>query len=78
MIVEVDVVVDDGDETDSQVDSGDTSKADQGLLANFRPWRVADAEEDGLRDVRIDGDGEGEGGTMNLRVHLSCSWEEEP
>lgn len=55
MLVDINVVVEDHGETDSHIDGGETSKTDQGLLANAHPWRVADAEKDGLRDVRIGG-----------------------
>lgn len=56
MLVASDLVVKDHAEADSHVGGSETSKADQGLLADEHPWRVADAKEDGLDKVRIDGE----------------------
>jgi hypothetical protein len=57
MLVALDLVVDDHAKADGHVGGGETSKGDQGLLADADPWRVADAKEDWLGDVRIDGEG---------------------
>ena len=57
VLVALDLVVDDHAKADGHVGGGETSKTDQGLLADAHPWRVADAKEDGLGDVRIDAEG---------------------
>jgi hypothetical protein len=49
MMNDIDLIVDEHAETDEKVHSDDSTEDDQRLLANRDPWRVADAQEDGLR-----------------------------
>ena len=51
MLIELEIIVDDHDEADEKVGGSDTSKNDQSLLTDGDPWRVADAQEDGLSTV---------------------------
>ena len=55
VLVATDLVVDDHAEADGHIDGSESSKTDQGLLADTEPWRVADTKEDGLGDVRREG-----------------------
>ena len=51
MVIALDLVVDDHQEADEKVHGGEESQADQSLLADADPWRVAYAEEDWLMTV---------------------------
>jgi hypothetical protein len=52
------LVVDDHARADDHVCGSESSKADQGFLANAEPWRVADAQKDGLELVSMRREGE--------------------
>lgn len=47
------LVVDDCDETKDHIGCGHTSQTHERFLTNARPWRVADAKEDGLASMSI-------------------------
>jgi hypothetical protein len=75
MVVMLDLIIDDHDEAGDQVGCNQTSQTDESLLANAEPWRMADAKEDGLRPMSIDG----EDWSGYLHDHPSCCpWEGEP
>ena len=52
-IILINFVVDDHDETASEVGADHESKSDQCLLINAGPWRVRDSQEDRLLTVNI-------------------------
>lgn len=48
MLLNLEVIVDDHDEADEEIRSGETSKTNQSLLSNTSPWRMANAKKDWL------------------------------
>jgi len=71
VLVLLEFVIDDHARADDHVRGSEASKADQGLLTDAEPWRVADAQKDGLEHVSRLLDGE----KRSIRDHPSCSSE---
>jgi hypothetical protein len=69
VLVLPELVVDDHAKADGHVRGSDGSKADQGLLTDAEPWRVADAQKDWLETVSMKG-----GGRMRS-IHDRPSWQ---
>lgn len=53
--VAFELVLDDCKEAGEEVGCSQAAKTNESLLADTDPWRVADAKEDGLADVNVDG-----------------------
>jgi hypothetical protein len=52
-LVLLELVVNDHTGADDHVRGSESSKADQGLLTDAEPWRVADAQKDGLERMSM-------------------------
>ena len=54
MLVDLEIILEAHEEADEKVGCSDTAKENQHSLADEKPWRVADAKEDGLAIVNGD------------------------
>jgi hypothetical protein len=48
MFIMINLVVEDHEEAHDKVGKGETTQSDENLLADARPWRMADAQKDWL------------------------------